>query len=55
MRRVDLGRERAGVEAPCRGEHREAAHAAGAEAVEVGLAVAVEALRRAAPAWNSTL
>src|SRR5712692_5123724 len=39
--RIDLGRERASVEAALRGEHREAAHAARAEAVEAGLAVAV--------------
>src|SRR3989441_1993238 len=41
VRRIDLGGERAGVETALRGQHREAAHAAGAEAVEVGLAVAV--------------
>src|SRR5438132_1266849 len=47
VRRIDLGGERAGVEAPLRGQHREAAHAAGAEAVELGLAVAVVLERRA--------
>jgi hypothetical protein len=42
VRRVDLGGEWAGVEASGRREHRETAHAAAPEAVEVGLAVAVE-------------
>ena len=48
VRRVDLGGERAGVEASLGGEDREAAHAAGAHAVVLGLAVAIERLLGAA-------
>ena len=44
---VELGGERAGVDAPARRQHRKAAHAAGAEAVKVRLPVAVEPLGRA--------
>src|SRR6185369_15290875 len=48
VRRLDLGRERAGMEAPSCRQHREAADAAHAEAVEVGLAIAVEGCAGAA-------
>ena len=55
VRRGDFGGEGAGVESPLRRQHGEAAHAAAAEAVELGLAIAVEGVRGAGAGVNRTL